>query len=429
MGFRFAPQISPLLLLYNIFIRLFHFGVRLASLWNRKAGKWLAGREKVFEELAAKISPSDRVIWMHCSSAGEFEQGKPVIEALKKSYPSHRIVVSFFSPSGYEVAGKYVHADIATFLPLDTRDNARKFIKAVHPELAIFVKYEFWYHHLSEAAFHHIPIILISASFRQKQIFFKRHGGFFRQMLFLFRHIFVQDQASLTILEKNGIAHASISGDTRFDRVKEITERPAEVEFINEFIQHQHTIVAGSTWEGDEKLLAELLQKTPTVKLILAPHEINNSHLQSIDTVFGKCIRYSTFQQKEKVDFAAYQVLVIDNVGLLSRLYKYATITYVGGGFTTDGVHNTLEAAVWGKPVFFGPNYQKYREAKELIAAEGGFSVADAEELKKLADRLFADEQYLQAVSKNARNYVLANTGATEKVLATIQAKRLLTKL
>ncbi|HUC83354.1 MAG TPA: glycosyltransferase N-terminal domain-containing protein [Flavisolibacter sp.] len=415
--------------LYNLFVRLYYSGIRLASLRNKKAGKWIAGRKNVFATLEANIAPSDRVIWMHCSSAGEFEQGKPVIEALKNEYPTHKVVVSFFSPSGYEVAGKYPHADVITYLPLDTRSNAKQFIKILHPELVIFVKYEFWYHHLAEAAFHHIPILLISATFREDQLFFKKYGRFFRQILFLFRHIFVQDKASLDILQKNGIAHASISGDTRFDRVKELTSQTQEIDFIREFIGEQKVIVAGSSWEDDEKLLADFTRHTPDVKLILAPHEINASHLQAIDVVFGKTVRYSSLQQDNSPDFVEEQVLVIDSVGLLSRLYQYATIAYVGGGFTKDGIHNTLEAAVWEKPVVFGPNYKKYREAKELIEVGGGFSIADEGALKKLADHLFADEQALQAASKNAGNYVVANTGATDKILQWLQEKRLLTKL
>jgi 3-deoxy-D-manno-octulosonic-acid transferase len=401
---------------------LFHAGVNVAATWNKKAAQWVEGRKRLFQELEAKIAKKDRVIWIHCSSAGEFEQGKPLIEGLKKNYPKHKIVVSFFSPSGYSVARHYTYADVITYLPLDTRKQADDFIRIVHPELAVFVKYEFWYHHLAAAAFLHIPILLISATFRRKQLFFKRYGGFFRQMLFLFRHIFVQDEASCTLLKQHGINHVSISGDTRHDRVSKITQQPEKVEKIQEFIGDHYVVVAGSTWEGDEKLLAGFHRLHPKVKLILAPHEVNAAHISSIESLFVNSICYSAVQSLSPHQIANAQILIIDSVGLLSRLYQYATLAYVGGGFTKDGIHNTLEAAVWGKPVLFGANYKKYREAKELIEAGGGFSVRNTEELKKLAGELLSDEQY-----RRARNYVLENTGATEKILQEIQAKRLLT--
>lgn len=379
------------------------------------------------EELKGEIAPEDRVIWMHCSSAGEFEQGKPVIEALKQAYPIHKIVVSFFSPSGYSVGANYAFADHITYLPLDTRKNAEAFIQLIHPELVIFVKYEFWYHFLSTAAFHHIPILLISASFRKDQVFFKSYGGFYRQILHFFRHIFVQDGESLKLLHANGAMHSSISGDTRFDRVRGITSNHSEIPFIKEFISNQKVIVAGSTWEGDERLLAGYCQSRKDVKLILAPHEINNEHLRNLSALFDEAISYSKINNMTSEVISNAQVLIIDSVGLLSHLYQYGTLTYIGGGFTKDGVHNTLEAAVWGKPVLFGPNYRKYREASELIQAGGGYSLSTPGELKKLADEMFSNEQNLQAVGEKARNYVMDNTGATERVLRCIQEKRLLT--
>jgi 3-deoxy-D-manno-octulosonic-acid transferase len=412
-----------------LFVRLYRLGIGVAAPWNKKAAKWLAGRKDVFEELASAIAPSDRVIWVHCSSAGEFEQGKPVIEALKKEHPTHRIVVSFFSPSGYQVAGSYPHADVVTYLPLDTKSNARKFIKLVHPELAIFVKYEFWYHHLSEAAFHHIPVLLISATFRPNQLFFKKRGRFFRQILFLFRHIFVQDEASATLLQSAGINHCSVSGDTRFDRVMAIAASFSPLPVIERSLDAPAAIVAGSTWPDDEELLAGLWKEESfgDRKLIIAPHEVGQAHLKEIMQVFRGAVYYSAIaNEKNKLPG---NVIIIDNVGMLSRLYQYATITYVGGGFTKDGIHNILEAAVWGKPVVFGPNYKKYREAGELIEAGGGFSVSGSEELKKLANKLFADEQLLQASGEKAKDYVVGNAGATQKILSWIYANRLLTRL
>ncbi|GAA4735653.1 3-deoxy-D-manno-octulosonic acid transferase [Flavisolibacter ginsenosidimutans] len=415
-----------MLLFYNIFVRFYYAAVALASLWNKKAAAWLNGRKDVFETLSKQIDENDRYIWMHCSSAGEFEQGKPVAEALKKSYPNYKLLISFFSPSGYSVAKNYSVADAICYLPLDTEKNAKRFIKTVKPALAVFVKYEFWYHHLSVAAFRHVPLLLVSAVFRKDQIFFKSYGGFFRRMLQLFRQIFVQDEASLQLLKRNIINHCRIGGDTRFDRVKEIGKAGAPVPFINGFLQSKKCLVAGSTWPNDENLLKDFATSHPEIKLILAPHEINENHVRQLQTLFPNAMLYSSLQNQSQATGES-QVLIIDNVGLLSRLYQHATITYVGGGFTRDGIHNILEAAVWGKPVIFGPNYKKYREAKDLIATGGGFSVADANEINKLAEQLFADEQYLQAVSKKAKDYVEENTGATESILQFIQENRLLT--
>jgi 3-deoxy-D-manno-octulosonic-acid transferase len=417
-----------LLLFYNIFIRLYYWGIRVASLWNKKAAEWIKGRQNLITTLSYTISQDDKIIWMHCSSAGEFEQGKPVIEGLKQFYPRHKLIITFFSPSGFGVAKNYINADYITYIPLDTRENAEDFMKVLQPELIIFIKYEFWFHHLSVAAFHHIPILLVSAVFRENQPFFKKYGGFYRQILFLFRHIFVQDEHSFNLLRSLGISHCSVGGDTRFDRVERLTAEVIEIDMIKIFINRQKVIVAGSTWDGDEKLLAGYLKNDKNVKLILAPHEINNHHLRSVIDRFENPILYSSIDTLETADIVKNQVLVLDSVGLLSRLYSFATLAYVGGGFTKDGIHNILEAAVWGKPVLFGPNYQKYREAEELITAGGGFSVRNAEEMKKLAERLFLSERHLQAVGSTARNYVSANTGATQKILRFIQEKRLLTR-
>lgn len=418
-----------LLPLYNLFIQLYSLGVRFASLWNTKAKRWVQERENLFEELEERINTNEQYIWMHCSSAGEFEQGKPVAEALRKEYPTHKLLISFFSPSGYEAAKNYNAADIICYLPLDTMQNATRFIQLVKPKLVVFVKYEFWYHHLSVAAFHHIPLLLVSAAFRKKQIFFKWHGRFFRQMLFLFRHIFVQHPSSLQLLQAYGINHCSISGDTRFDRVQAIVSAGKPVPLVDDFIQGKNALVAGSTWERDEMLLKKFTESDPETKLIIAPHEISKAHLSNLKEVFPNALLYSSFQIEKSSPLHNAQVLIIDSVGLLSRLYQHATLTYVGGGFTKDGIHNILEAAVWGKPVLFGPNHKKYGEAKELIAANGGFSITNAEELKGLADDLLTNKQRLQAVSKAAKNYVEDNTGATARILEWIQEKRLLTRL
>ena len=417
---------------YNAFLQLYLIGIRLAARWNKKAAAWLEGRKTVFQQLQQAITAGDQVIWMHCSSAGEFEQGKPVIEAIKKTYPQKKILVSFFSPSGYAVAKNYPAADVITYLPLDTRENALRFFEMTRPELVIFVKYEFWYHHLSVANFHHVPILLISAVFRREQVFFQPYGKFYRQILFLFRHLFVQDAASLSLLQENGIQHCSICGDTRFDRVAEIAGHVSAIPLIEDFINGKDVIVAGSTWQGDETVLADYLKENRNLKLILAPHEINSKHIEQVQTLFPQSVLYSSFAGNDSSydlheTLANAAVLIIDSVGLLSRLYAYATITYVGGGFTKDGIHNCLEAAVWGKPVLFGPNYKKYREAKELLAAGGAFSFSTADELKKIADDLLTNERHLQETGLKAENYIVKNTGATGKIMQVIQEKRLLT--
>jgi 3-deoxy-D-manno-octulosonic-acid transferase len=419
-----------LLLLYNLFIRLYFIGISLASTWNKKAAAWINGRKFLFEDLEKAIGNEDKIIWLHCSSAGEFEQGKPLIESLKKRHPAYKILVSFFSPSGFAVAQNYIYADYFTYLPLDTKKNAERFVKLVKPELVIFVKYEFWYHHLSTVAFHHIPLLLVSAVFRKEQVFFKRYGDFFRQILLFFRYIFVQDEASLQLLKENGIEHSSISGDTRFDRVKMIANDFAAIPFIEKSLLGKKCIVAGSTWKEDEEILKKVWEalKHSDLKLIIVPHEIHKTHIDEIVNIFPEAVYYSSFA-KNVSDWASADVIIINKVGLLSRLYQYATITYVGGGFTKDGIHNILEAAVWGKPVVFGPNYKKYREASGLIQAGGGFSIRTAEDLKKLTDDLLSDKDHLQAAGNKARNYVEENTGAAEKILRAIQENRLLTKL
>lgn len=404
--------------------------IRLAAHWNKKAALWVDGHNNVFAGLQDAINPGDRFIWMHCSSAGEFEQGKPVIEALKKRYPDKKMLVTFFSPSGYRVARNYPHADIISYLPVDTRKNAERFFKLVRPELVIFVKYEFWYHHLSVAAFYHTPLLLISAVFRPNQIFFKPYGGFFQQMLHLFRHLFVQDPSSLELLQNAGISHCSISGDTRFDRVVMISEKTEPVPFIGNFCAGTKVIVAGSTWPGDEEVLSQYLKQNKDAKLIIAPHEVNPGHIKKVQTLFPDAVLYSDLKYGEENrpdNRFSKQILIIDTIGLLSRLYRYASITYVGGGYTKDGIHNILEAAVWGKPVLFGPNYHKYREGREMIVSGSAQSIATAEDLKRLADDLLDNENHLQEMSLQAKAYIDANTGATERIMQVIQEKRLLT--
>ena len=419
----------------------------MASLWNPKAKEWTNGRADLFEELKKKTVPDNKTIWFHCASAGEFEQGKPVIEELKAMYPSHRILVSFFSPSGRNAAKKYLNADIITYLPLDTKENANHFVELIKPELVVFVKYEYWYHHLSAVARRQIPLIMVSAIFRKDQLFFKWYGKFYSQILHLFREIFVQDDNSFQLLKANNIQHCSVSGDTRFDRVKKIADNFSEVQFIQEFIGESKVLVAGSTWDMDEEILASYAQNH-SVKIIIAPHEIKKDHILRLQKIFPDCIRYSELkdlfshneiqaasiwhsireqQQKDVQEkLAEARTLIIDGTGMLSKLYGYATITYVGGGFR-KGIHNTLEAAVYGRPVLFGPKYHKFKEARDLIEQGAAFSLKNAEELKIKMDQLLNDPEQLQRAGAAAKKYVEDHIGATQKIIHYIQENRLLT--
>lgn len=436
-----------MIVLYNFFIRLYVFAIGTTALWNKKAKQWIDGRKDLFNDLKKKINTDDKIIWMHCASAGEFEQGKPVIEELKKNYPAYKILVSFFSPSGYAVAEKYTPVDVIAYLPADTSKNAKRFVETVNPQLVIFVKYEYWHHHLKAVAFRHISLIMISAIFRKDQLFFKAYGKFYLQLLFLFRHIFVQDKNSFKLLKEKNITHCSVAGDTRFDRVRQTADHFSELDLIKYFVGDNKAIVAGSTWYEDEKILAEYV-RNQEIKMVIAPHEIKPNHINHLQQIFSNAILYSQIknvfnssesksmiwdsinqQQQKNVQqtFAKAKTLIIDNVGMLSKLYYYATITYVGGGFNKSGIHNTLEAAVYGKPVFFGPNYQKFKEAKDLINSGGAFSVSNSEELKTKADYLLNHPQKLSEASEASQKYVKENTGAAKKILQFIQENRLLT--
>jgi 3-deoxy-D-manno-octulosonic-acid transferase len=415
-------QFANVVILYSFFIRLYVLAIRLAGTWNAKAREWIHGRKDWQKRLAQAIGPNDRIIWMHCASAGELEQGKPLVEALKAGFPNHRILLSFFSPSGFAAGKKYGVADIFTYLPADTAVNARRFVELAHPELVIFVKYEYWHHHLSRVAEKNIPLLLVSAIFRQKQVFFRWYGGFFRKILGLFDQVFVQDTASAELLRQSGLK-SIIAGDTRFDRVLRIAQQAAEVPYLPEFAGTAPLIVAGSTWPEDEELWASYMKDTPA-RLVLAPHEMDKNHLDTIRKKFPGAVFYSSLPND---GLGQVKVLVIDSFGLLSRLYQYATISYIGGGFNKSGIHNTLEAATYGKPVIFGPQYGKFKEARDLVAQGAAFSIDGAESLKIIADELLQDEQHCRAAGAAAKKYVEEGAGATGKITGYIQEKRLLT--
>jgi 3-deoxy-D-manno-octulosonic-acid transferase len=401
----------------------------IAFPFSAKARKWVLGRIGVLAQMKKAIAPTDKVIWMHCASLGEFEQGRPVLEKLKEQYPSHKILLTFFSPSGYEVQKNYSGADWVFYLPMDGPINAKRFLNIARPSLIVFVKYEFWYFYLKKAKYRNIPLLLIAALFLKEMSFFKWHGGISRKMLTRFDKLFVQDNASKELLLPLGLEDKIIvGGDTRFDRVIEIALDARPIEKLDQFIGGSLAIVAGSTWPSDITVLSQALEKSD-LKIIIAPHVIDETNLVQIEKQFPGAIRYSNLLNSDadavgKKNQAS--VLIIDNYGMLSRLYRYGTLGYIGGGFTKSGIHNSLEAAVYGIPVLFGPNYNKYTEAIGLIKYGGAISIASASELKQKIDSLVADENLRKSVAKKSSEFVGMHKGSTNKILSYIQENRLL---
>lgn len=417
------------LFLYNLSLFLMHAGISIASLWNPKARQWINGRRGWKHKITSwsKSNPNTPTIWMHCASLGEFEQGRPVLEALKQKNPSNKIVLSFFSPSGYEIRKNYAGADLVCYLPLDSKSNATFFINAISPQLVIWVKYEYWYNYLIELGNKNIPVLLISAIFRSSQPFFMWYGSIWKKMLLSFDKIFIQNEESLYLLKKIKLENKAIlAGDTRFDRVIAIAEKNITVDtIIEKFINNSKLIIAGSTWPDDEKLLLHYANVNRDVKFILAPHVIGPIHLHEIKSAFNNAEFYSVLMGNPE-DAAGYHVLIIDNIGMLSQLYRYADITYIGGGFGESGIHNTLEAAVYGKPVVFGPEYEKFAEAVGLIENDAAFSVNNALELESCLETLLKNENLLQKSSSAARHYVYSKKGATSQIINYIAENRLL---
>ncbi|MBL7924260.1 MAG: 3-deoxy-D-manno-octulosonic acid transferase [Bacteroidia bacterium] len=399
-------------LLYVLGIGCYGMAIHLAAIFHGKARAWVQGRQHWRQHLKEAM-PSDKRhrIWFHCASLGEFEQGRPVLEQIRKEFPGHFILLSFFSPSGYEAKKNDPLADHVCYLPLDGARSSRQFVEIVSPSLVFFVKYEFWYFYGKFLHERKIPFFCLSAIFRPGQIFFKPWGVFFRKILTRYSHLFVQDQASLELLYKNRIPSVTVSGDTRFDRVMENSRRKADFPLIEQFTSGQLTLVAGSTWPEDEKVLAALMKEVPTLKMIIAPHELGESRLRKLESRFeGKALRYSQLGSSPGQQAS---VLIIDSIGMLSLLYRYGKYAYLGGGFGS-GIHNILEAAVYGKPVFFGPHFNKFREARDLKAMGGGIPVKNAAALLQAFDRLENDpEQYRLLCQKNQK-YIEDRKGATE---------------
>jgi 3-deoxy-D-manno-octulosonic-acid transferase len=407
-------------LLYNVGILIFSALAYIISPFNSKASLWVKGRKKWAEKIADKIKPGDRVIWMHCASLGEFEQGRPVLEAIKKDLPAFKIILTFFSPSGYEIRKNYDKADCISYLPADSLQNASKFIDLVKPEIVIFVKYEFWNNYITVLYKKKIPLYLISGIFRPEQHFFSRYGSFFRKMLMKFEKIFVQNQQSLDLLLSIGITKVSLAGDTRFDRVMQIAGSARDIPVLEQFRGSEKLFLAGSSWKQDEEIIAEYINRFPDkMKWVFAPHEIDKSNIDRIEKLFQvKCVRFSAFRD----DSVNARVLIIDNIGMLSSAYRYAYIAAIGGGFG-KGIHNILEPACWGIPIIFGPNHEKFREAVDLISEGGAKSFRTFDDFQKTLDNWLTDKKKYSFSAETAGEYVKRNTGATGTIMKEIAGK------
>ena len=414
-----APNEDSVFAIYNFAVQLSALFLKLIALFHPKIKLFVDGRKEVMSYLQKNIPEGVSIIWVHTASLGEFEQGLPIIEQLKKNYPEYRILVTFFSPSGYEVKKNTAAADLVTYLPMDTKKNAIKFLDLVNPKLVIFVKYEIWPNYLRALSQRNIPTLLISALFKENQIYFKSYGGFMRKTLHNFTHIFVQDTKSIELLSKINIKNTAISGDTRFDRVIEILERDNNLAFMENFKNGAKTLVAGSTWPDDEEVLVPYINTgESSLKFVLAPHNIKPEHINKLkSSINKKTILYSELENK---DLSAYEVLIIDTIGLLTKIYSYAEISYVGGGFAT-GLHNTLEPAVYGIPVIIGPSFKGFKEAEDLVNKGGVLVVKSPAEFFTLVNDLLKDEEHLKRTGDINSTYVSENKGASIQIMAYVR--------
>lgn len=391
--------------------------MRIVVLFSKKIKLFVDGRKDVVHILGKNISTSDKTIWFHCASLGEFEQGVPIMEEMKKAKPGHKIIVSFFSPSGYEIKKNTSLADVVVYLPMDTPLNAKRFIDAIHPSLSIFVKYEFWPNYLLQLKKKNIPTLLVSGVFRDNQIFFKPYGGFMRKALKSFNHFFLQEENSVKLLNSIGFKNTTLSGDTRFDRVSHQIEMNNTLKFAKEFKGDSLCIVCGSTWPEDEAVLLDYINSAPrSVKFIIAPHKIEQSKIEAFTEKLYKQ-KVILHSQKDDVNLAEYSVLIIDCIGLLTKLYSYADIAYVGGAMGRTGLHNILEPATFGVPIIIGKNYNEFPEAIQLRNLAGLFSISNPLELSDVLTKLVSDANYRKKTGMISGHFVNSNTGATNKVL------------
>lgn len=408
-------------ILYNTGIHILNGLAHLLAFFNSKARLWIAGTSDWESKIIGKIKPGDRNIWIHCASLGEFEQGRPLIEEMKKEYPEMKMVLTFFSPSGYEIRKNYNQADCIIYLPADTPSNARRFVELIGPEFAILVKYEFWNNYISELYSQKIPLYLVSGIFRPEQHFFSWYGSFFRGILRKFSLLFVQDNASMELLKEIGITNVIVTGDTRFDRVVQIAGKTRDIAQIEQFRGEENMFLAGSSWRQDEEIMAQYINADPyKLKWVFAPHEIHRENIDRLEKLFRvKCVRFSEFNEGDK----DARVMIIDNIGMLSSAYRYSYIAAIGGGFG-KGIHNILEAACWGVPVLFGPRHEKFREAIDLIKENGAASFDSYTTFKDILEKWLSDEPFYLKSANAASEYIIKNKGATEKILAEILPKR-----
>lgn len=408
--------------MYNIGISVYSFFLHLIAPFHKKVKLMVEGHANTYEILKAEVDAASKYVWFHVASLGEYEQALPMIETIRKEKPNYKILLTFFSPSGYEVQKNNKLVDIVCYLPFDRKKNVKRFLDLAKPDIAIFVKYEFWYNFIHELYLREIPVYLISAIFRPNQLFFKPWGGVFKKILHYYTQLFVQDKQSKQLLKKEGVDNVTVMGDTRMDRVIKIKEEALELPIVEKFTtlkNCQRVLVAGSTWTEDENLLINYFNKHAYLKLIIAPHLIDEAHLKEIENKLKRSfIRYSQ-AQSEDVDILKYDCLIIDNFGLLSSIYRYGQIAYIGGGFGA-GIHNLPEAAVYGIPVIFGPNHKKFLEARELLKNGGGFTLSDETELNKILKNFVTSPEDLEIAGEAAADYIYKSAGATQKIVAKI---------
>ncbi len=402
--------------LYTLLIYITTAHLWVAQFFSNKMKLFIKGRTQVFDTLESTLDPTRKSIWFHCASLGEFEQGVPIIKAVKKKFPDHQIVVSFFSPSGYENKKNTPLADVVVYLPMDTISNAKRFIKAINPALVLFIKYEFWPNYLLELQKENIPILLVSGLFRKEQLFFKSYGGFMRKALQSFHHIFVQDKASEALLKKHNLLNVSVSGDTRFDRVSHQIAQDNSLGFMEQFKQDHLCLVCGSTWAEDIAVLLPYLNSMPdTLRVVVAPHKIEDEKIENFRKKLKQTsVRYS---QHTDDDLSQASVLIVDTIGLLTKIYSYANVAYIGGAMGSTGLHNILEAATFGVPIVIGKNYDEFPEAERLRSLAGLFSVQSSEECSEILNKLMENDSFRNKTGMIAAHFVDQNTGATQKIM------------
>jgi len=401
-------------LIYNIGIQVFLLIVKLVSSKNPKAKKWINGRKGLLKKIKNEKELSEKVVWVHCASLGEFEQGRPLIEEIKRRYPEKKILLTFFSPSGFEVQKNYANADYIYYLPADTRRNAKRFIKYCNPEVVFFIKYEYWFNFLSVLKKKRVPVYFVSSIFRKDQLFYKWYGGWYRKMLKMVTHFFLQNQESADLLSSLKINSFSITGDTRFDRVAHILENVKPIPAVEQFLGNQKAIIAGSSWKAEEALLMQYYRINSEVKLIIVPHEVSDENIQRIMKLFGE--NAICFSKINTYKGSGKNVLIVDSYNMLTSLYQYGYIAIVGGGFGA-GIHNVLEAATFGMPVIFGPNYERFKEATDMINLHCAFPVNNIEDFNTIMNNLLKNQMLVKTISEIASGYVKSNVGATPKIL------------